>query len=280
MHRAILLVDDDPVMLALIARILREAAPDYELLSIANSTAALALMAQRSIALVITDQHMPDMDGVALTVATKAVAPLCPVILMTGTSTDEIQLRADAAGVDYFLPKPFGFDQLATIVRAALAPECAYAAAAAAQRRLWPSETKRSLPMKPAIIVVDDETALLALLERVLAPLAPDYQILSVMSGAAALALLAQRPIALVITDYRMPDMDGVVLAKAIKAVAPHCPIMLMTGSGTHEIEQHGQAVGVEYFLPKPFRLDDFRAIVRAALAQERAVGDHSNPAV
>jgi DNA-binding NtrC family response regulator len=121
MNPAIVLVDDDPVMLMLIPRILREAAPDYELLSIANSTTALALMAQRPIALVITDQHMPDMDGVALTVAIKAVAPQCPVILMTGASTDELRLRAEAAAVDYFLPKPFGFDQLASIVRAALA---------------------------------------------------------------------------------------------------------------------------------------------------------------
>jgi DNA-binding response OmpR family regulator len=41
---------------------------------------------------------------------------------MTGTSTDEIQLLAEAAGVDFFLPKPFGFDQLAALVRTALAP--------------------------------------------------------------------------------------------------------------------------------------------------------------
>jgi DNA-binding NtrC family response regulator len=120
MKPAIILVDDDTVMLALIPRILREAAPDYELLSIANSTAALALMAQRPIALVITDQHMPDMDGIALTVAIKAVAPQCPVILMTGTSTDEIRLRAEAAGADFFLPKPFPFEQLVSTVRAAL----------------------------------------------------------------------------------------------------------------------------------------------------------------
>jgi CheY-like chemotaxis protein len=78
MNPAILLVDDDTVMLTLIPRILREAAQDYELLSIANSTAALAVIAQRPVALIITDQHMPDMDGVALTVAIKAVTPLCP----------------------------------------------------------------------------------------------------------------------------------------------------------------------------------------------------------
>jgi DNA-binding NtrC family response regulator len=63
---------------------------------------------------------MPDMDGVALTVAIKTVAPLCAVILMTGYATSEIEERAKAAGVDYFLAKPFPFDQLVSTVRAAL----------------------------------------------------------------------------------------------------------------------------------------------------------------
>jgi two-component system, response regulator, stage 0 sporulation protein F len=121
MNPAILLVDDDTVMLALVPRILREAVPDYELLSVVNSAGALALLAQRPVALIITDQHMPDMDGIALTEAIKAAAPLCPVILMTGTSTDELRLRAEAAGVDFFLLKPFGSEQLAPLVRAALA---------------------------------------------------------------------------------------------------------------------------------------------------------------
>jgi CheY-like chemotaxis protein len=120
MTPAILLVDDDPVIRTLIGRIMHAAVSDYELLSIADGAAALALMAQRPVALIITDQHMPDMDGVALTVAIKAVAPLCPVILMTGNLTPEIQRRGQAAGVDFFLPKPFPFEQLETIVRAAL----------------------------------------------------------------------------------------------------------------------------------------------------------------
>jgi CheY-like chemotaxis protein len=121
MHPAILLVDDDPVMRTLIGRIMHEAVSDYELVAVADGAAALALLAERPVALIITDQHMPDMDGVALTVAIKAVAPLCPVILITGSATREVRKRAEAARVDFLLLKPFGFEQLATIVRAMLA---------------------------------------------------------------------------------------------------------------------------------------------------------------
>jgi CheY-like chemotaxis protein len=120
MKPAILLVDDEAFVLAILKRILAELAPGYELLSVADGAAALALIAQRPVALVVTDLRMPDMDGVALTVAIKAVAPLCPVVLMTGYPSPEIRQRAQVAGVDFFLPKPFPFEQLVSIVRAAL----------------------------------------------------------------------------------------------------------------------------------------------------------------
>jgi DNA-binding NtrC family response regulator len=121
MNPAIILVDDNFTMLTLIRHIMHKAAPDYELLSVVSGAAALALIAQRPIALVVTDQHMPDMDGMTLTAAIKAVAPQCPVVLMTGSTTIEMRQRAEAAGADFFLLKPFGFEQLAPIVRAALA---------------------------------------------------------------------------------------------------------------------------------------------------------------
>jgi DNA-binding NtrC family response regulator len=121
MRPAIVIVDDSAVVLAVIRHILEKVAPDYEPLSVENGAAALALIAQRPIALVLTDQHMPDMDGVALTEAIKAVAPQCPVILMTGSATLELQQRAQAAGAACLLLKPFGPAQLVSLVRAALA---------------------------------------------------------------------------------------------------------------------------------------------------------------
>jgi CheY-like chemotaxis protein len=122
--------------------------------------------------------------------------------------------------------------------------------------------------MNSAIILVDDETSVLAILKRILAQLAPDYDLIAVVNGAAALALLAQRPVALVITNMGMPDMDGVTLAVAIKAQAPQCPVILITGNLTPEIQQRGQAAGVDFFLPKPFSFEQLETIVRAALGR------------
>jgi two-component system, response regulator, stage 0 sporulation protein F len=120
MNPVIILVDDESAILAILRRLIRELAPNYDLVTVSDSAAALATIALRPVVLVMTDQLMPDMDGVALTVAIKTFAPLCPVILMTGYATSEIQQRAKVAGVDYFLTKPFPFDQFVSTVRAAL----------------------------------------------------------------------------------------------------------------------------------------------------------------
>jgi DNA-binding NtrC family response regulator len=120
MNPAILLVDDDAIVLTLMRRIVPEAAPDYDLVAVLDSTTALALIALRPIALVITNQYIPGMEGAALTATIKAAAPQCPVILMTEAATPEIRQRAEAAGADAVLSKPFGFEQLASTMRAAL----------------------------------------------------------------------------------------------------------------------------------------------------------------
>jgi CheY-like chemotaxis protein len=122
--------------------------------------------------------------------------------------------------------------------------------------------------MNAAILLVDDDTIVLTLIHHMMHEVAPDYELLSVVNGAAALALIAERPIALVITDQHMPNMDGIAMTVAIKAVAPHCPVILITGSPTPEIHQRGQAAGVDYFLPKPFRVEQFAAVVLTALGR------------
>jgi CheY-like chemotaxis protein len=123
------------------------------------------------------------------------------------------------------------------------------------------------MPMNTAILLVDDEPVVLAIVHRVLRDKVPNYDLITAPNGATALTLIVQRPVVLVITDYRMPDMDGVALTVAIKAVTPQCPVILMTAYPTPGLHQRGLAAGVEYFLAKPFQLEEFAAMVRAALA-------------
>jgi CheY-like chemotaxis protein len=69
----------------------------------------------------ITDYNMLGMSGLELAQAVKAAAPSTTVVLVTAYVTRDLEQRSRAAGADYFLPKPFAFDQLEAIVRQVLA---------------------------------------------------------------------------------------------------------------------------------------------------------------
>lgn len=60
----------------------------------------------------------------------------------------------------------------------------------------------------------------------------------------------------LVITDIRMPEMDGVKFAKEIRFVLPKMPVMFMTGDMTDEVKESAEALGNVAFLEKPFPLE------------------------
>jgi CheY-like chemotaxis protein len=117
---AVLVVDDHPGILTVLHRLLREFMPTYEVLPFSDGESALAHAAQRVVPLVFTDFHMPLMTGLELTAVLKAATPGIRVAMITAYDTAELRQRARACGVDYFLPKPFAFDDLEEIVRIVL----------------------------------------------------------------------------------------------------------------------------------------------------------------
>jgi CheY-like chemotaxis protein len=118
----------------------------------------------------------------------------------------------------------------------------------------------------PAIVLVDDEAYVRAILQRILADIADDYELLVVESGAEALELLATRPVPLLLTDYRMPRMSGLDLAQAVKASSPTTRIVLITADASADVAERAALVGIDHVLVKPFVLEELRRIVRAAL--------------
>ena len=123
------------------------------------------------------------------------------------------------------------------------------------------------------VLVVDDEAALVALTEELLAELG--YESFGLSSSTQALAEFQADPdrFDLVLTDERMPDMDGTTLATALRAVRPDLPVVLVSGYGGPQLGARALAAGVAVVLHKP--------LVRAELAEAlaRALGTHARAA-
>jgi DNA-binding NtrC family response regulator len=118
----------------------------------------------------------------------------------------------------------------------------------------------------PAILVVDDELHIGQLVQRLLQVMLPQHEIIVVTHPAAALEHLCGRPVALMITDFSMPDHNGIQLTMQIKGRSPHTQVLLMTAYSTALLRRLARHHGVDFYLPKPFQLTDLEELVGAAL--------------
>ncbi len=115
-----------------------------------------------------------------------------------------------------------------------------------------------------AILIVDDEERLRKALERSLCQGRCRAQ--AVASAEEALASLTQRKIDLVITDLVMPGMDGLGLVRRIRSTYPGTKTIIITAYGSAESRQEAKALGVAYYLAKPFDLSYLRSRVNELL--------------
>ncbi len=116
------------------------------------------------------------------------------------------------------------------------------------------------------VLIVDDEESVLSVLKNSLKKFGPFYQVVTAKSGAAALEHLSQRTFDLVVTDYRMDDMNGLELLEAIRAVQPETRVILMTAYGNNTLEAEARRLQAYQYLAKPLEINAFREVVKEAL--------------
>ena len=124
------------------------------------------------------------------------------------------------------------------------------------------TSTSPSVPRPPAIVLVDDESFLRAVLPSILEDLVQGYELLAVEDGDAVLATLATRSVPLLLTDYHMPGMNGIELAQAVKAASPATRVVLVTADPSAA----QAASDIDHILSKPFSVAELRQMVRTML--------------
>lgn len=131
---------------------------------------------------------------------------------------------------------------------------------------------------KPRILCVDDDLTILKTLEMLLIP--NGYEIVKAMGGEEALKKLQEEVIDLVISDVKMPGMDGFELCRRIKGDAQfqNIPVVLITGLAAKEDRVKGIEAGAEDFIYKPFDAGEVlarvRMLLKAKAIQERRIGE------
>lgn len=126
--------------------------------------------------------------------------------------------------------------------------------------------TPSTVATGPRILIVDDETRNRQLAEVMLAP--EGYRVMSVATGAEALAAVAHDAPDLILLDIMMPGMDGYRVLTALKAsdATKAIPVVLVSALDDASSQAHGRNLGAAAFLVKPISRADLSGIVKRLL--------------
>jgi len=128
-------------------------------------------------------------------------------------------------------------------------------------------ETDRT-KVRARLLVVDDEEPQRLMLGNLLGR--AGFDAVTAGSGEQALARLAEGPFDLLLTDQRMPGMDGLELLERARRVRHDLPIVLMTAYGTVSTAVEAMKRGASDYLTKPFERDELMVVIEKVLRQRR----------
>lgn len=117
----------------------------------------------------------------------------------------------------------------------------------------------------PCILLVDDEPTLRRLMRRALSGIG--LEVIEAANGLEALDQFQTHHVVAVVSDVRMPLMDGLKLVEQLRLRAPDVPIVLISGSEEVPTRAAARALGAFDFLPKPFDLFELGRRVLSAMA-------------
>jgi PAS domain S-box-containing protein len=120
--------------------------------------------------------------------------------------------------------------------------------------------------MTPKVLVIDDDVRLLRALSELLRLSSIGAKVSTASSAGAALALINDHDYDAIVSDIRMPHMDGLTLMGKIHERRPNTPILLMTGQGDHGLGVQALNAGAYAFIPKPIDTDIFFAWLTRAI--------------
>jgi two-component system response regulator PilR (NtrC family) len=123
------------------------------------------------------------------------------------------------------------------------------------------------------LLIVDDEQGYRQVLKAIFEE--DGYSVGTAKDGRTALAYLKSHTCDLMISDVRMPDIDGIELLTAVKESNPDLGVVLMTAFGTLDIAREAFKLGADDFIQKPFNNDELKVIVKRTLEKQALINEN-----
>jgi len=121
------------------------------------------------------------------------------------------------------------------------------------------------------ILIIDDETDLRFVLKRFLAK--HNYEVVEAATGKKALEILRSQEVNLILCDFKLDDMDGATVLKAIKEIDSAVPVIIITGYSNIKIAVEVMRLGAIDYVTKPLIPDEILMTIRKALSKTEEEG-------
>ena len=118
------------------------------------------------------------------------------------------------------------------------------------------------------ILIVDDDESIRDMLSIVLKD--ENYNVLTAEDGNRAITHLKKNKINLVISDIKMPDMDGIELLNYIKKKNEKIPVIMITGHASTNDAIEAMKIGAEQYITKPFNIDELKVVIEKAIYKKK----------
>lgn len=123
------------------------------------------------------------------------------------------------------------------------------------------------------ILIVDDEQSYRQLLTLVFEE--QGHKIRTAMNGRQALEALTSGPADVIISDVKMPDMDGIELLRSVRESQPDLGVVLMTAFASVDTAREAFKLGADDFIQKPFDVEELKLIVAKTLEKKKLIDEN-----
>jgi two-component system cell cycle response regulator DivK len=243
-QKTILYIEDNLHNRRLVRKILQRRG--YTIVEAEDGITGLNMVRELKPPLVLLDIGLPGMDGLELLSRIKADTGLrgIPVIAVTASAMQGDRERFLEAGCDDYISKPIQVMELINKVA------------------IHSGNNGKALRR---ILVVDDEENVALTLQDGLEMLS-NCDISVATSGIQAWHLFQQKPFDLLVTDYKMPDMDGITLTERVQRAYPQTLVIMVTAYGDETLLKQASRVSIQQILDKPVDLTEIRDVASEVL--------------
>ncbi|MCB4792811.1 MAG: response regulator [Elusimicrobia bacterium] len=199
--------------------------------------------------IVILDIHMPNMNGMEVLKVIKQIKPEQIVIITSSSSDSDFKLESESTklGVYTCLYKPFNTEEIIKIMQEAL------------------SKRKKNMLIKNdvKVLIIDDEQGIRDMISYALQK--EGYTVKTAQNGKEGIQKVDEQEIDIVITDIKMPGIDGIEVLEKIKEIKPEIEVIVATGYGTMETAIESLRKGAYDYINKPFNINELSLLIAKA---------------